>query len=460
MKHNIIFSVLCVFLSCSFTPNNKQLSIKAPKTFIHSQVMDKDSVIQRYWWKSLQIDELDSLIERAVQNNLDIHLAISRVKQFEALFDISDGKKYPSVQMTNTTTRSYLPNPKGGDKLEQNQRSLNLGLMYTLDIWGKIASQTKAANADFLAMKYMMQQGYDQLIGHVAKYYFSIKASQEKLQLLQEAKRVYKENSELQNQRYKHGIGSELNMYLSEQQLASSEASIASENERLANYKYELSVLLGEYPSDDLISSGSLSFDQLLTQFNVPNSVPSKLLETKPELLHYKEKLEAARQNVGVAKADLFPQLSLSANLNLSATHFSDLFDFENTLTTQLIQSSSNTLFSGGSKRANVKQYIERYEQAFLSYKKSVLTAFKTTEALLLAKETRDKERKSMDVQHSYSEQIVKLREDQYLQGVGNYDDYINAQKSHYTLSTQVISTENLLIHTYIDLFTHVGNVL
>jgi outer membrane protein, multidrug efflux system len=460
MKFRIIMIIFVFISSCSFNPAKKRIDIEIPESFNNSPIMNRDSIIYNEWWKALDNKELNSLVEKGISTNLDIKIAISRVKQFEAIFNQRNAQKLPNASLSNNVSISYLPDPKGDDFQVQENRQLNLGLSYTVDIWGKIASQTNAANADFTAMKYDLQSGYDKIISTIIQLYFDIKSSQKRLLLLNNAYQVYTEHTDLQNQRYIRGIGTDLNVYLSEQEVVSAKRDIIREQKKLLSYKYELSVLIGEFPNEHLISNSSMLFEEIQDKMSIPNIIPSNLLKHKPELKYYEYKLESARQNAGAVKADRFPQLSISANVSLTGESFGDLFDFDNSFASTLSKQGTKILFSGGLIEANEKQSIELYQQAFFNYKKAILTAFKETENLLLTKESVDKEFLELKKQYNFSEQIVRLRENYYLRGIGRYDDFITAQKSHFLVAGNLISAENEFIKTHINLLSHIGGLI
>ncbi|MCB0279793.1 MAG: efflux transporter outer membrane subunit, partial [Calditrichaeota bacterium] len=381
MKHVSISLLILILVSCNMTPDLKKedVAINTPDKFLQlNQFTSTDSVAPGKWWLAFNDPKLNEVIEKTMANNLDIKLAASRVKQFEAIFDINSAQQYPQINLDGSYAKQdgvivapFARAITGSDVIDINSEnfSLKAGLRFNLDIWGKFRNLSNAAGADYMAFRYDLQTAYEGIIAQVAALYFQVKAQKQLVSFFTRIRDTYRNNLQIQRDKYAGGIGNKLAVDLTSQQYHNAEQLLAIQENLLIQVTNQLSVLLGEYPNPDLFADVDEIAIQLSTD-KIPVAVPSQLLKQRNDIQSATYRIDAARHRIGVARADFFPNLSIGGTIGLVNSNLGDLFDPDVSLDKTLSVGVSQTIFDAGSKSAVLDQRWAEYEQSVLNYRK------------------------------------------------------------------------------------------
>ena len=478
----IIISISILLASCSMAPP-KETAINEydiPEKFdtvenlskdelsnVKFIVSSKDSLVDVRWWESFGDVTLNSIVDKVILNNLDVKLAITRVKMLESQFDISRARRYPSLNLSSGYSKTEGPvtsfemtqaGAVMGKSIDTyDNYSLRTGFRFELDIWGKLNNLENSAIAELMASKSDLQVVYLNVISSAINLYYDIYYQQEQIILSEKTLEIYKHNKEVMKKRYSSGTANKINIGLIEQAFFSTESKLESEKMALHSKMFQLSVLMGEYPNF-LSNKTEFSYSSISEELKsiLPTAIPSELLKTRPDIIAAEYKLESAREQVGASKADLFPSISLTAGLNLVSGDFDELFS-EDALTKTIGAEFSQVLFAGGSKLANLDMKKVLYEQAIISYKKTVLIAFMETENVLNQIMFFTKQEKSLTNLLSASSDVKSEYEKRYLNGLVSYDKLLDAEKSIYSSKLGLLTVKKMLLVAKVSLHRALG---
>lgn len=430
--------LLSLFLfSCSMAPAKKDLAKdqkkKAPEKFAaQTDSVTEEEVSPYRWWERFNDDVLNEIVDKTIKNNLDIQLAISRVELLDSQFGVARRLRFPMVSAKaggsygTAPAVSFKNGQMGYESKASDSYTLNLGLSFELDIWGRLKSQEKSVVANLMATKEDMQTVYLSVISQAIILYNDIRELQAVKKYDRDLADIATKVYELNKQKYESGAGSLTDVEQSFQQLENAQATLNSSSSDLKKKMNSLLVLIGEYPKGFLETGNA----ELPDNYDpIPAGLPSTLLKNRPDIKSAEFKVEAARQDVGVARADLFPKISITGLLGyLNVMEFTKLFSGD--FLTASGGADVNYSVAGLSKYAVVDQKFALYKQAELNYKKTVLNAFREVEDALLTVENADIQKDSALKRLESMEKIYDNAKSRYEKGVYTYSGLLELKKS------------------------------
>jgi len=446
MKKFLFVLILTLFAaSCSMAPKKKDIAKeqKAPEKFsAQTSTVSEDEVSPYRWWERFNDETLNELVDKAIVNNLDVLIAISRVSVLDSQFSMARRMRFPMVSAKAGGSYGMAPamDVSGGINQQTGQMemqtgyksqsgdsyTLNLGLSFELDIWGRLKSQEKSVIANLMATKEDLQTVYLSVISQTIMLYNDIVELQSVRKYDEELFEIAKELHKISKQKYESGSSTLTDVEQSFQQLESAEATLNSSSSDLKKKINSLLVLIGEYPKGFLENAGS----ELPQNYDpIPAGLPSTLLKNRPDIKSAEFKVEAARQDVGVARADLFPKISLTGLLGyLNVMEFTKLFSGD--FLTASAGVNVDYSIAGLSKYAVVDQKLVLYQQAQLNYKKTVLNAFREVEDALLTLENADIQKESAKKRLESMQNIYENAKSRYEKGIYPYSALLELKKN------------------------------
>ena len=447
MKKLLSVIILSFFIvSCSMAPKKKDLAKeqKAPEQFsAQTATVTQEEVSPYRWWERFNDKTLNELVDRTIKNNLDILLAISRVDLLESQFSVARRLRFPMVsakaggsygQSPAMAVSGGLNQQTGQMEMDVGYKSkttdsytLNLGLSFELDIWGRLKSQEKSVIANLLATKEDLQTVYLSIISQAIMLYNDIRELQSVKNYDKELFDIAKDIYVFSKQKYEAGSGTLTELEQSSQQLESAEAAFNSSTSDLKKKINSLLVLIGEYPKGFLENESEGDLSQNYEP--IPAGLPSSILKNRPDIKAAQFKVEAARQDIGAARADLFPKISITGVLGyLNVLEFTKLFSGD--FLTASAGADVSYSIAGLSKYAVVDQKHVLYQQAQLNYKKTVLNAFREVEDALLTLENADIQKDSAKKRLESMQNIYENAKSRYEKGVYSYPALLELRKN------------------------------
>ena len=425
-------------VGCTMGPDYQRPQVKMTDSF-RDQVKPSDakSFADLPWWDIFADEVLKGLIGEALQNNYDMRIAAARVEQARAQAGISAAQAYPAVGGTlgaNYSRGNFVPGqtfPTAGSTTPQHigaQFNIGASFSWEIDFWGKFRRGTEAAVAQFLASQDGRRGVIVSLIAEVATSYVILRQLDAQLEIAKATVKNYAKTLELYSARLEGGTGSRLEVSTGQAQVEDAQATALDLQRQIVNLENQISYLLGRPP-------GPIPRGKTLTQFSFPPSIPaglpSSLLERRPDVHQAEEQLVAANALIGVAKANFFPNISLTGFLGLATPDLSTLFKGPS-----FVWSGGGTaswlapILQGAQLKGQYDAAWANWQQAEAFYEQSALNAFQDvanslndTASLLPILEQREAQVKSL-------EDAVGLAIDRYEGGVSSYLEVTTNQNS------------------------------
>jgi outer membrane protein, multidrug efflux system len=381
---------------CTVGPDYRQPDFELPPTWRSAAAsapagaQPADRVGER-WWALYADPVLDRLIDEALQHNADIAVAAARIVEARALASIADAAFYPSVSAGlsgNRTKSSALGTfPLQGIPQIQNDYRATLDASYEIDFWGKYRRASEAARADLLAAESASATVRLSLAAQVAQQYFALLAADAQLRVTERTLGTRVETLTLFEKRVQAGTFSEYGLHQAQAEAAATRSQLASLRQAQDRLESALALLLGRSPRAVMEGAIERGAPPAVTDLVVPAGLPSDLLLRRPDLRQAEAQLIAANARIGVARAEYFPSVGLTAYLGSESVSFSRLFSGPAGIF-QFAAAITQPLWNAGRLRAGTEVSEARRDQALASYQKAVASAFKDVRDTLAAQNT------------------------------------------------------------------------
>ena len=428
---------------CSMAPRLEDPVQPLPEQFEAAALADQSA--QHYWWHGFGDPYLNQLVDSVIARNLDLRVAVARVAEVQNQFRIARSEQYPSMELSARRDQQDIPSnvgiggqigdrfdvpgaPEFPDRFDYTTYSASLGFAYEIDFWGRVRGTKQAALQEFFATQSDVRTVLLGVIGETVATYFEIAARQRTLELTQESVRILAERAEILSDRYQRGLVSPLEFHATQQQLHAAKADLPVLESQLDATRGRLTLLLGRYrtPMDTLLVPES-AYAYVLEE--IPSGLPSDLLQERPDVVAAFQRLEAARERIGAARAVQFPNFSLTGAAGTQSSVLSDI-----------VQTSQNfwlfgaglttPIFNAGRIRANIRVAWAQYEQLALQYEKTVLMAFRDVEAALVNYGKLKERHASLAAAQASAHDRVQIQELRYLRGTGDYLGLLDARRN------------------------------
>ena len=448
--HGLIAAlVLAFFVSgCSFGPRYKRPAFSGAHDWSAPErrgVETTEPVAE--WWSTFSDPQLDGLVKRAVQNNLDLQLATARVAEARAVRGVVRSGLSPTIGagVSATRNRQRVIASGGVPEVEFNNLEGQVDASWELDVFGRIRSGVKAATAETVVAEEDRRAVLVSLLGELGRSYANLRGLQLRLAIAEKNIRTQQDTLEVTQARSKAGLATDLDVERALAQLETTRSAVPSLQSGIQAEIHRLSVLLGEDPGA-LVGELSASAPVPVTPPSVPVGLRTELLERRPDLRESEAEIVAATARVGEAKAEYFPRFVLLGTAGHQAAQLHDL-----TLGVGNFFSAgpaiSVPIFTGGRIRSNIRIQDARLQQSVLRYRSAVLSALEETENALVNYSNEQSRRERLENAVRANEEAVKLSNDRYRAGLTDFLSVLDAQRELYSnedLLAQSRTTQSL----------------
>jgi NodT family efflux transporter outer membrane factor (OMF) lipoprotein len=452
--------VLVVFTAtCTLGPDYKRPELDVPDVWQSRAVrgIEKGQASVQTWWEILGDPVLIDLLERAEAANLDLDIAVARIREARAAYRISKSDWWPEVNVEGNAGAQELSEsslPLLGGETVENYR-IGLGMSWELDIFGRIRRSAESASASFEASIEDYRDLLVALLADVGFYYVEAITSQYRVALATENVERQRRSLQLTKDRFDAGLTSALDVAQAESNLANTESSIPRLESRHNAALNRIAVLLGENPGSvhgELFESTRIPRPPL----EVAVGIPADVVRQRPDIRRAERALAANTALIGAAMADLYPRFSLTGFLGLDSGDIGDLVDGDSVTWSVGLPFVGN-LFDGGRRRGRVEVERARTDQLLSSYKLTVLIALEEVENALvnLAKERTRRDRLLRAVEAS--ERSVELVQTQYRTGLTDFQNVLDSERSLTGQQDQLAESQGLVINNLIELYRALG---
>jgi multidrug efflux system outer membrane protein len=449
---------------CAVGPNYKRPQVAVPRqwTVAAARGTAATPIEKDDWWSSFQDPELNSLVERSANQNLDLKLTLERVQEARAARGIAKSGFFPSVDAAVSGTRNrqrvIAPVAPGSVQIapvEFNNFQGDLAASWELDVFGGIRRGVQAASADVTAAEENRRDVLVMLLGDVGQVYAQLRGFQRRLEIANENITTQQDTLNLTTAREKAGLATELDVSRAAAQLESTRAAVPTLLSGIDVSVHRLSVLLGQEP-------GSLR-SELEKPSAIPSAgpdvevgLPSDLLERRPDIRRAEAQLAAATARIGEAKADLFPRFVLTGTAGRQATQIQNL-----TLGAGNFYGVGPgitlPLFTAGRIRSNIAVQTARQRGAVISYQSAILKALEEVQNALVTYSQEQERRDRLNQAVQQSQLAVDLAKEQYTGGLADFLSVLDAQGQLYTSEDQLVQSQISVTTNLIGLYRALG---
>lgn len=366
---------------CMVGPNYRRPKVNVPTSYrgaMPAQIGQGKPVSfgDEKWWEVFQDSALQQLIRTALKQNYNVQIAASRVLQAQQQIVVTRANEFPFASALAQYTSQKIPN-----LFTIGDFALEGSVSWAVDFWGRYRRATEAARASLLEEQWSQRAVMSTLVADVATAYFQLRALDLQLQIAQRTLDARRQSLQLTNTLYRGGANTLLDVREAEQLVQSAAAAIPDLQRQITQQENAISILIGENPC--AIARGKELRAQPLPQM-IPAGLPSSLLERRPDIRSQEEALVAANADIGVAKAQLFPSISLTGTGGLESRSLSDIISSKS-VAWNATGGLTQPIFNSGSLRANVKIAEQQQQQEVLTYKQTIQTAFEEVSNALVA---------------------------------------------------------------------------
>jgi len=425
--------------SCAVGPDYSRPPVETPAAYKSATAEDAGTpVIDRRWWTHFGDPRLGELEEEATRANPDLLAAMSRITEARATARITDAAFFPSLtanplaQRTRTSANSFKG---GGQTFNDFQLPLDFG--YELDTWGKIRRSSEAAHAQVQATEDDSQVVLQTIQAEVAEDYFTLRSLDAQAEILRKTVEVYRQQLSLLETQFQAGLVGRITVVQQEAQLYSTMTQEVEVRRQRADMEHALAVLLGRPPADFSFAPSPLD----LAPPKIPAGIPSWLLRRRPDVCEAERLLASSSAQIGVAVAQLYPDLRITGVLGLDSVDLRHLLEWQSRIWT-LAAGAAIPLFVGGQLEAGVDLAKAKFEEALANYRSRVLSAFRDVEDALTDLHLRSEAAEAQTKAVASSQEYLTLSELQFRQGLVNYLQVTDAQR---TLLVNDLSAAQLL---------------
>lgn len=420
--------------------------------------LDTGQASLRTWWTLLEDPVLDGLIERAGANNLDLRLALARVAESRARLGFAKGERVPAVDgvvagQRTLTSEDLLPaslNPGTQDVF-----GMGIDSSWEVDLWGRIRRSVESASASLEASVEDYRDVLVTLYAEVALNYIQVRALQQQILYTEGNIQTQRDSLQLTTDRNDAGLVGDLDVRQAELNLARTESFLPALRQQLVFAIHRLSVLVGEFPSAlhaELIDPKPIPQPPA----HVAVGLPSELLRQRPDVRAAERSLASQTARIGVAKAELYPRLSLVGTFSLEASSLgnwvsvaSKAFSFGPTIRWNL--------FNGGRVRAQIDTEEALTEQALVSYEQSVLLAYEEVENAMVAFTQEIQRRDALNRSVVAAEQAVDLVDELYRLGLVDFQNVLDTQRSLFQQQDEYAASQGQVTQNLIQIYKALG---
>lgn len=442
---------------CAVGPNYRRPVVQTPTAYRdlaeNSQLQAQSaSYADLPWWQVFQDPKLQELIRTALKQNYDLQIATERISAARAQLAVTRSSLFPQA----SGNANFSGGKEASFQTKFNVLTLTGDAAFQLDFFGRLRRATQAARAQLLATEAARQTVVLTLVSDVASDYFALLQLDLQLQITNETVKTQMDSVKLTTLRLEHGVATKLDVLQAQQTLDTANAQVPDLERQIAQEENAISILLGDYPQD--VQRGLPLVEQTLPP-EVPAGLPSSIFERRPDIREAEQILVAANAEVGVAKAQFFPQISLTGS---GGGAFGRSSAFSSLMSSQLGTWSygaqvSQPIFTGGALRGNLRLSKSQYQQALIAYRQSIQRAFGDVSDALIGYQKLHQVRMRQQESVADLQESVRLSTKRYQGGTTTYLEVLDGQRALYSAELTLAQARGNEYQSLVQLYRALG---
>ena len=444
---------------CNVGPKYQRPNYAAPAAFRRADEAAvasdaKSSLGDEQWATVYREPELQELIRKALANNYDLRIAAQRILEQQAQVRITRSQQFPTVTVGGTGIGATLPSSLGTQiPSPLVDGSFSLSAAWTPDFWGLYRKQTEAARAQLLAQTWAQRAVRLTLVQQVAAAYLQIRALDTQLEITKETLKVRQDSVDLTKTLESGGSVPLSDVRQAEQLLYAATSEIPQLEQQIQQQENAIALLLGENPGPVAHRDPNALAPP---PQDLPTGLPSQLLERRPDIQQAEATLVAANAQIGVARAQFFPSLSISASGGVGGDSLSSIFDPAGK-TIYGIGSLVQPLFEGGKLRGQLQLSQETQKELVLSYQRTIAGAFRDVSNALIALNKQRAYREQQEKLVEAAKDATRLARIRYQGGSAGYLEVLTTDSNLFAAQLNLVNAQQGEALTLVQLYSALG---
>lgn len=448
---SLAFFLIFFLAGCSVRETDlSRTAIKTPDQFSENITQEFGLAETGKWWKRFQDPVLDELVDRSLNNNLDIHASLYRLEKARALYRETNASRFPYLTFDGQAARSNTPSYQGD--VIGGTYSFGLEAGYELDLWKKYSKASEAAKFDANASLEDVRSLYLTVSANVADLYFLSVEQRAQIKMLESIITAARDMLSFVERRYRGGVVEAVDLFQARQGLESARARKPLYETELKKAEHALSILCGSFT--DYNVTGNLNvLPEKLSFFKI--GIPAQLIHRRPDVRKAFMAIKAGDARVASAVADLYPAFRIGGSVGRSQSILSSsplVGEFWN-----LFAGLTQPLFEGGRRVAAMDFAKAEFEESILTYKKDVLNAVNEVEDSMAQCRGYAERIKSLEAWVEAVSYDLLLSKNRYFMGVSDYLPVLTAQQAELEAKSQLINARRIYISSFIALARSLG---
>jgi multidrug efflux system outer membrane protein len=393
------------------------------------------------WWRLFEAPELDHLELLATANNQTLAGALARFGEAQASVRIARAGLFPKVELdpSYVRQRTSFNEPSSGQAAgiapTFNTFNLQLTAGWELDLWGRVRREVESARASLAANAADLENVKLALQAELATDYFTLRSLDAENDLLERTVEAFQRSLELTMNRRKGGVASDLDVSQAETQLRATQAQLPALRLQRANLVHALATLCGE-PAPGFQWTPNAAEKAPLPL--IPMSLPSELLERRPDIAVAEQRMASANAQIGVAQSAFYPRVTFNGLAGFQSVDASTWFTWPSRMWA-FGPAIQLPLFTGGQNRAQLAFARASYRETVASYRQTVLAAFQQVEDQLAAQQLLQSQLESEEAALAAARRTLEIANNRYKAGLVTYLEVATAQSAALTLERSVV---------------------
>lgn len=457
-KYPVLIGFAILTLSACVTKKYERPQVKNEGLYRDNNTIDTTTIADLPWKNLFSDTTLQSLIQRGINENLDLKQAIERIKISEATLQQSRAAFLPSLQADASVTDakqslSSLNFPPGINiNLETQTYRAQLSTAWEADIWGKLSSAKRSAYATLLQSDAAKRAVQTQLIATIANNYYTLLALDKQLQITLQTIDIRTKDVETMKSLKEGAVVNGAAVVQSEANLYAAQVTLPDLKRSIKEAENALSVLIAQAPG----SINRTTLEQQIPYADLQTGVSAQLLKNRPDVIAAEFGFRAAFENTNLAKTYFYPSLTLTASGGLSTLQLKNFFD--NSIFYNIVGGLTQPIFAKGQNKARLRTAEATQQQAFYTFQQTLLTGGQEVSNALYAyqtatekEETRAKQIASLTKAVDFTKELLRYS------SATNYTDVLTSEQSLLTAQLSGINDRLQKLQSVVNLYRALG---
>jgi len=415
---------------------------------------DGDAVMTDRWWHDFNDPELNRLVEAVLRYNWDLKQAAARILEARAQYVQISADRWPQVNFDYDWDQRHFGGVNVGRGRTITTHQVSFLALFEIDLWSRLAKASRAAWNEILADEENRRTIAQTLVAETISLYLQIEAFERRLQIAAESIAAFERSLQFVETRYRRGLTSALDVRQARRILAGAQIRVPELQQQLGITQQQLSILLGRYPQTR--PARLQPSDYYRQPQPVPTGLPSDLLRRRPDIRAAELRLQALNEQIGAAKADRFPKITLTGSYGWNADGKDRLFKSDSVIW-NFARGVVQPLVDADRLKARQRGVEAQFQQAVSDYANTILNAFAEVEGALLTRQKQLERRQREVVFLDEARATQRVAQNRYIKGLVQYLDVLDAQQTRFTAEDNLAQVDLNILTNRVNLHRALG---